>query len=172
MANTVTVQISGPDYHRSAVEMSSNLSVKSISELHVVFGSAGFGGLGGYMSPIGGGSNMDSLVPAVEYLKNYFHPGGRIILPSFGATPSLIADLKAASGVEVVTGNGGTAQDQKQAQSIMSQISADAQKQAAERWKIMEDTQTKIFEIQNDVTVNKSKSSDKAGQRWGDYVRS
>ena len=51
--------------------------------------------------------------------------------------------------------------DFQQAQTIQTQIGADAQKQQMERWKILQDTQTKIFEIQQDVTVNKAKTQDK-----------
>ena len=58
------------------------------------------------------------------------------------------------------------------AQTIYSQIQADNQKQAMERWKILQDTQTKIFEIQQDVTANKAKTQDKAFQQWDQYIRS
>ena len=47
------------------------------------------------------------------------------------------------------------------AQTIYTQIQADNQKQAMQRWKILQDTQTKIFEIQQDVTTNKAKTQDK-----------
>jgi hypothetical protein len=40
-----------------------------------------------------------------------------------------------------------------------------------ERWKVLQDTQTKIFEIQQDVTVNKARTADKAFQKWDDYIR-
>ena len=55
---------------------------------------------------------------------------------------------------------------------IGTQIQADAQKQQMERWKILEDTQTKIFEIQQDVTVNKAKTQDKMYNKWDEYIRS
>ncbi|HXE72242.1 MAG TPA: hypothetical protein VNO81_06240 [Candidatus Nitrosotenuis sp.] len=61
--------------------------------------------------------------------------------------------------------------DFQQAQTIQTQIAADAQKQQMERWKILQDTQTKIFEIQQDVTVNKAKTQDKMFQKWDDYIR-
>ncbi|MEW6278535.1 MAG: hypothetical protein AB1758_07945 [Candidatus Eremiobacterota bacterium] len=64
------------------------------------------------------------------------------------------------------------ATDQQQAQTIQTQIAADAQKQQAERWKILRETQTKIFEIQQDVTVNQAKAQDKAFNKWSDYIRS
>jgi hypothetical protein len=61
--------------------------------------------------------------------------------------------------------------DFQQAQTIQTQIMADAQKQQMERWKILQDTQTKIFEIQQDVTVNKAKTQDKMFDKWDDYIR-
>ncbi|NMA28069.1 MAG: hypothetical protein GX934_09915, partial [Burkholderiales bacterium] len=62
--------------------------------------------------------------------------------------------------------------DFQQAQTIQTQIGADAQKQQMERWKILQDTQTKIFEIQQDVTVNKAKTQDKMFNKWDEYIRS
>lgn len=62
--------------------------------------------------------------------------------------------------------------DYQQAQTIQTQIGADAQKQQMERWKILQDTQTKIFEIQQDVTVNKAKTQDKMFNKWDDYIKS
>lgn len=61
--------------------------------------------------------------------------------------------------------------DTQQAQTIYTQIGADAQKQQMERWKILQDTQTKIFEIQQEVTVNKAKTQDKMFNKWDDYIR-
>lgn len=62
--------------------------------------------------------------------------------------------------------------DFQQAQTIQTQIAADAQKQQMERWKILQDTQTKVFEIQQDVTVNKAKTQDKMFNKWDEYIRS
>ena len=62
--------------------------------------------------------------------------------------------------------------DYQQSQTIQTQIGADAQKQQMERWKILQDTQTKIFEIQQDVTVNKAKTQDKMFNKWDEYIRS
>lgn len=63
------------------------------------------------------------------------------------------------------------ASDQQQAQTIQTQIAADSQKNQAERFKILRETQTKIFEIQQDVTVNQAKTQDKAFNKWSDYIR-
>ncbi|MBQ7528537.1 hypothetical protein IJT10_01350 [bacterium] len=64
------------------------------------------------------------------------------------------------------------ATDMQNAQTIETQIQATAQKSEMERWKIMNDTQTKIFEIQQDVTLNRAKSQDKLYNKWDDYIRS
>jgi hypothetical protein len=61
--------------------------------------------------------------------------------------------------------------DMQQAQTIFAQVAADAQKARADRWKIMQDTQTKIFEITQDVTVNKAKTADKAFNAMDGYIR-
>ena len=61
--------------------------------------------------------------------------------------------------------------DCQQAQTISTQIQADAQTQQMNRWKILQDTQTKIQEIQQDVTVNRAKSQDKMFDKWDEYIR-
>ena len=63
------------------------------------------------------------------------------------------------------------ATDMQQAQTIYTQVASDAKKQQTERWKIMQDTQTKIFEITQDVTVNKAKTADKAFSAMDGYIR-
>ena len=62
--------------------------------------------------------------------------------------------------------------DYNQAQTIGTQMMADQQKQQMRRWQIQQDTQTKIFEIQQDVTVNKAKTQDKMFNKWDQYIRS
>jgi hypothetical protein len=62
--------------------------------------------------------------------------------------------------------------DFQNAMTISTQMQADAQKQQMERWKILQDTQTKIFEIQQDVTVNKARTQDKMYNKWDEYIRS
>ena len=63
------------------------------------------------------------------------------------------------------------ANDAQNAQTIYTQMQADAQKQEMSRWKILQDTQTKIFEIQQDVTVNRAKTQDKMFGKWDEYIR-
>jgi len=62
--------------------------------------------------------------------------------------------------------------DMNQAQTIGTEMEADNQKSQARRWQIMQDTQNKIFEIQQDVTVNKAKTGDKMFGKWDEYIRS
>ena len=57
------------------------------------------------------------------------------------------------------------------AATIQSQMVADSQKQQMDRWKIAQDTQTKIFEITQDVTVQRAKTQDKVFQHWDQYIR-
>ena len=64
------------------------------------------------------------------------------------------------------------ANDYQNAQTIYASIDAQAQKSAMERWKIASDTQTKIFEIQQEVTVNRAKTQDKMFNKWCDYIKS
>lgn len=64
------------------------------------------------------------------------------------------------------------ASDQQNALSIYTSMAADAQKSQMNRWKILQDTQTKIFEIQQDVTVNRAKTQDKMFGKWDEYIRS
>lgn len=58
-----------------------------------------------------------------------------------------------------------------QATAIFEQILADAQRQRTERWKILKDVQTKIFEIQQDVTVNQARTADEAFKKWSEYIK-
>lgn len=63
------------------------------------------------------------------------------------------------------------ASDFQNTQTIYTQMQADAQKQEMSRWQILQDTQTKIFEIQQDVTVNKAQTQDKMFDKWDEYIR-
>ena len=53
----------------------------------------------------------------------------------------------------------------------LGQFQSETQKQQMERWKIIQDTQTKIFEIMPDVTNNRSKTQDKMFNKWDEYIR-
>ena len=63
------------------------------------------------------------------------------------------------------------ANDFQNAQTIYTQIQAQAQRQEMQRWQIATDTQTKIMEIQQETTVNRTKTQDKLFKKWDDYIR-
>ena len=52
-------------------------------------------------------------------------------------------------------------QQQSATPNLQQQIALDAQKQQEERWKIQQAQQTNIFEVQQDVTINRSQTQDK-----------
>jgi hypothetical protein len=54
---------------------------------------------------------------------------------------------------------------------VQLQVAIDAQKQQMERWKIQQTTQTSIFEIMQDVTVNKARTQDRAWQKLDEFIR-
>jgi hypothetical protein len=62
--------------------------------------------------------------------------------------------------------------DRGEAQKIYSQIVADRAKFSAERWQALQDLQTKVFGIMQDVTANKSKTQEAAFKKWDEYIRS
>jgi hypothetical protein len=54
---------------------------------------------------------------------------------------------------------------------LTRQITADTQKQQRERWKILHDTDTKIREIMQDITPNRSLINDRMFKKWSEYIR-
>lgn len=62
--------------------------------------------------------------------------------------------------------------DFQQAQTINTQMAAEAQKNQAQRWSMMSDLQTKIHEITTDVTINKAKMADKLHGKLSQYIQS
>jgi hypothetical protein len=62
--------------------------------------------------------------------------------------------------------------DQMNAMTIQQQMAAESTKQQMRGWQIKNDTVTKTFEIEQEVTVNKAKTSDKMWQKWDQYIQS
>jgi|GEM_PF-2190382 len=62
--------------------------------------------------------------------------------------------------------------DEQAKKLVDSEQLSDAQKEQLKRWQILQDTQKKIFQIQQDVTTNKAKSQQKAFSKWDEYIRS
>jgi hypothetical protein len=61
--------------------------------------------------------------------------------------------------------------DSLQSEQTAMQMAAEKQKHEWTKWKILQDTQTKIYEIQQDVTLNRAKTQDKMFNKWDEYIR-
>jgi hypothetical protein len=62
--------------------------------------------------------------------------------------------------------------DSMNAFTIQQQMQAENTKQMMRGWQIKSDTMTKTFEIEQEATVNKAKTSDKMFQKWNQYISS
>jgi hypothetical protein len=60
--------------------------------------------------------------------------------------------------------------DMHTALTLYGRIAADALKHRAERWQIIQKTNTAIFQIQEDITINRARTLDKAFQKWDEYI--
>ncbi len=56
-------------------------------------------------------------------------------------------------------------------QSILTPLCAELQRQQLERWRILQDTQTRIYEIQQEVTGNRARTQDRAFDALDAYIR-
>jgi len=54
---------------------------------------------------------------------------------------------------------------------LQEQMSHDIQRQELERWKILRDTQTKIFELQQDLTTHRARTGDLARRAFEEFIR-
>ncbi len=79
---------------------------------------------------------------------------------------SILSSLSSVASLAQMQAN-----DVQNAQTIYTEMQAQAQKSEMGRWKILSDTQTKIFEMQQEATVNKAKSQDKMFNKWDEYIR-
>jgi hypothetical protein len=61
--------------------------------------------------------------------------------------------------------------DQLEARKIYAQIVADSAKQRQTRWQILQDLQTKIFSVTQDVSVSHHKKADDAFKGWDKYLQ-
>ncbi len=60
---------------------------------------------------------------------------------------------------------------QRNAETIARQIQIDNQRNQSDRWRILQDTQSKIFEIQQDVSINQARTADKMYEKWDEFIR-
>lgn len=140
--------LSGSPFITSAINAQKNLTAGSLAVLQVV--TTAF-------------DNQGDLIGALLILRPYLARNavvGVSIFPPPADLANRIQQYSAACGVPV---NATSTQE--------AQIQSDNQKQQMERWKILEETQTKIFEIQQDVTANQAKTQDKAYKKWDEYIR-
>jgi hypothetical protein len=56
-------------------------------------------------------------------------------------------------------------------QELSTEMQAQNQVEQMKRWQILRDTQQKIFEIQQQVTLNKSRGQDKTYKKWDEYLQ-
>jgi hypothetical protein len=61
---------------------------------------------------------------------------------------------------------------QQERANLLNQVDSDAQKQQMAHWKILQDTQTKIFAITQEALTNKAQTQDAAYKKWEKYLRS
>ena len=160
---TLVVEISGPNFFQSAEAAAKTLQPLSVGELRVHVGT---------LSP-----ESPQIKQAVITLQRFLTPGASVYFIT--DTPPQ-SKPPASPAVSPIAGGFGLANifllpenqmDQRNAQTILTQMQAVDQKQQMERWKIQQDIQTRIFEIQQDVTSNRAKAQDKAYKKWDEYVR-
>lgn len=162
------MQLNGPEYTGPATDLSHHAGVGTISLLMVY--------------PGGGIPQVQTLAPALGILRNYFEPLGASVVLYLRPTlfsQSLLQQMQNACGVPVSFSNAMSVgmtplagiSDFQNEQTITSQMSADSQQQQVQRWKILETTQFQIFQIQQSVTANQSKTAGKALKAWDQYIR-
>jgi hypothetical protein len=54
---------------------------------------------------------------------------------------------------------------------VYDQIRADRERARMERWRIQRETQTKIFEQQQEITINRARNQDRGYRAWDNYIR-
>lgn len=90
------------------------------------------------------------------------------LFPAIGKT----ADMVTGTGIDVTVTQMQTFQaDQVQANTVQTQMMADIQRQQMERWKILQDMQTRIYEIQQDVISNRARTLDRMHNTMDEYIR-
>ena len=106
----------GPDFTRSAFQLTRNYRVGTINVLTV------FPGMGTPM--------IGTLKPALTLLKPYFAIGARVVLclPAFLVPASLLSELSAAAGVPVSLSTTTPLAEQQAMQQLQTQISTAARR--------------------------------------------
>ena len=61
--------------------------------------------------------------------------------------------------------------DQIKAEETLLAMQAESEKAEWNKWKIIQDTQNKIYEIQQTVAVDQAKTQDKMFNKWDEYIK-
>jgi hypothetical protein len=93
------------------------------------------------------------------------------LLSQAAQTPLLATSNLLGSGAALGPQDLFNGADKQAAQEIEKQMQSDMEKGQADRQKVLSDLQTKTFEIQQDVTTNKSQSADKAYKSMDNSIR-
>lgn len=187
----VVVQLTGPAFLQSALEIGKTIRIHSIRQLQVYPGT--------------GTAELAYLPAALKHLRPYFGQGASVVLffdPTLISSP-LLSKMRAAVGVPVgvpapapqgpipipypatssTSNTGGSwilgvnsqtpsamaITDFSTAATIATQIPADAQRQQMQRWRILQDTQTKIFAIQQAIALGPAQTA--AASKFTRYLR-
>jgi hypothetical protein len=182
MSTNVVVNLVGPNYHQSAIDAGNHAAAGTVAEARVLnFGP----------------NDLASLRAALTVLKTLFAPGGQVTV--YESTQSLSAasyrELAATAGVPVVVPgpaiNLATAMNKTpdkirvtlvgqehtidlatdMDKTYNSQVMDDSQVAQQQRWKILQDAQTEIFQIQQQVAGRKPASADKSFAAYTQYIR-
>jgi hypothetical protein len=94
----------------------------------------------------------------------YLHRLVAIFLLSYAAL------LTAPASAQSTQGSGGQ-QQAEPAQPAQAENGNGYQNYGSERWKQQQDTQTKIFDIQQDVTQSRSRTQDRDFNSYNPYIR-
>jgi hypothetical protein len=85
-----------------------------------------------------------------------------------GSGPATCVPLTAADVLATLTAQ--EASDRQLGQSLEQQVAVDAQNQRVQRWQINEQTQQNIIKIQEDITINRATTQDRAFRKWDEYI--
>ena len=62
--------------------------------------------------------------------------------------------------------------NQIKADETLLAMQAESEKAEWNKWKLIQDTQNKIYEIQQGVAVDQAKTQDKMFNKWDEYIKS
>lgn len=152
---TVVVQLAGPDFVQNAQNVAQKLQRGTVVELNVITGK---------LSP-----EAPPIKAAVQALKPYLTPNASIhFVTPLGWLGAGGGDSFGAGGSQTYVMN---EVDYQKAQTILTQMQADNQKQQMQRWQIQQDAQTRIFQIQQGVTQNRAQTQVRSYKKWDEYIR-